>query len=227
MSDQHWPDEVDATSNSAWCDSPSFSASTNASLTPIMLMPSIMLLQIFAAWPAPASPQWTTFLPIASRIGCAFTNACLLPPHMKVSVAASAPPTPPETGASSDSIFASLASLCAPRAEPTSMVDESMNTVPGLAAFSMPEPYTSSTCLPAGSMVTTKSTSVAASSAERRPVTPRDGGLAHILPHQVEAGDVVPLLDEIAGHGETHVAQPDHSDLRHGLLLRERPTLWV
>ena len=51
------PDEVDATSYSAWCESPSFSASTKASPTPIIEMPRIMLLQIFAAWPAPASPQ--------------------------------------------------------------------------------------------------------------------------------------------------------------------------
>ena len=45
-----------------------------------------------------------------------------------------------ETGASSESILASAASLCAPRAEATSMVEQSMNSVPGLAACSMPEP---------------------------------------------------------------------------------------
>src|SRR4051794_37060824 len=57
VSDQHCPDEVEATSNSAWCDSPSFSARVKASQTPIIEMPRIMLLQIFAACPAPASPQ--------------------------------------------------------------------------------------------------------------------------------------------------------------------------
>ena len=67
-----------------------------------MLMPRIMLLQILAACPAPASPQWTTRLPIASRIGLALAKASWLPPAMKVSVAAFAPPTPPDTGASSD-----------------------------------------------------------------------------------------------------------------------------
>src|SRR6202023_1377355 len=54
VSDQHCPDEVEATSNSAWCDRPSFSASAKASLTAIMEIPKIMLLQIFAACPAPA-----------------------------------------------------------------------------------------------------------------------------------------------------------------------------
>ena len=61
-----------------------------------------MLLQILAACPAPASPQWTTRLPIWARIGSARANALAAPPAMKVRVAAFAPPTPPETGASSD-----------------------------------------------------------------------------------------------------------------------------
>jgi hypothetical protein len=39
-----------------------------------MEMPRIMLLQIFAAWPAAASPQWTTRLPIRDRIGSARSN---------------------------------------------------------------------------------------------------------------------------------------------------------
>src|SRR6202048_3251232 len=102
VSDQHWPDEVEATSNSAWCESPSFSASVNASHTAIMEMPRIMLLQIFAACPAPASPQCTTFLPIASRIGFAAAKASAAPPAMKVNGAALAPPVPPDTGASSE-----------------------------------------------------------------------------------------------------------------------------
>ena len=76
-----------------------------------MLMPSIMLLQILAAWPAPASPQCTTRLPMHSRIGLALSKADLAPPVMKVSVAASAPATPPDTGASSESILAAPASL--------------------------------------------------------------------------------------------------------------------
>ncbi len=61
-----------------------------------------MLLQIFADWPAPAPPQWTMRLPIVSRIGLAAAKASASPPHMKVSVAPFAPPTPPETGASTE-----------------------------------------------------------------------------------------------------------------------------
>ncbi len=60
-----------------------------------------MLLQIFAACPAPGPPQCTAFLPMAPRSGSAAANSASPPPAMKVSVAASAPTTPPETGASS------------------------------------------------------------------------------------------------------------------------------
>ena len=59
-----------------------------------------MLLQILAAWPAPAPPAWITALPICSSKGRARSNASSLPPTMKVSVPASAAAMPPETGAS-------------------------------------------------------------------------------------------------------------------------------
>ena len=45
-----------------------------------------MLLQIFAAWPAPGPPAWKMFLPIACRIGRPRANAASVPPTMKVSV---------------------------------------------------------------------------------------------------------------------------------------------
>ena len=53
---------------------------------------------------------------------------------MKVSVPAAAPPVPPETGASSDSRPCLAAMACALRADSTSMVEQSMNSVP-VAAF--------------------------------------------------------------------------------------------
>lgn len=65
VSAQHWPEAVEATSYSAWWDRPRLSPRTNASLTAIIEMPRIMLLQILAACPAPAPPQCTAFLPMA------------------------------------------------------------------------------------------------------------------------------------------------------------------
>ncbi len=96
-----------------------------------------MLLQIFAACPAPSSPQWTMRPAIGFRIGSAAAKASSEPPAMKVSVPAAAPPVPPETGASIDSSPCLLAMACALRADSTSMVEESMNSAPFLALGAM------------------------------------------------------------------------------------------
>ena len=58
------------------------------------------LLSAFSACPAPTGPAWTTFPPTASKIGRHVSRSASAPPHMIVSVPASAPTTPPETGAS-------------------------------------------------------------------------------------------------------------------------------
>src|SRR5262249_39755303 len=49
--DQHWPDDLLLMSNSVCAGRPSRSARANASHTPIMEMPKMRVLQIFAAWP--------------------------------------------------------------------------------------------------------------------------------------------------------------------------------
>src|SRR4051812_40830641 len=121
-----------------------------------MEIPKIMLLQILAACPAPAPPQCTIFLPMFSSTGLAAPKAFSEPPHMKVSVAPLAPPVPPDTGASIESIPCLAASTCACLALSTSMVEQSMISAP-LAIDGMTSVQTEITCLPAGSMVTTTS----------------------------------------------------------------------
>src|SRR5439155_18299492 len=116
----------------------------------------IILLQILAACPAPAPPQCTSFLPMFSSTGFAAANALSSPPHMKVSVAPLAQQVPPDTGASTESMPLLAASACACLALSTSMVEQSMISVP-LAIAGMTSFQTDSTCLPAGSMVTTTS----------------------------------------------------------------------
>ncbi len=106
--------------------SPSFSASTNASQVAAMVAPSSMLLQIFAAWPAPASPAWITALPICSRNGRARSNPPAVPPTMKVNVPASAAAIPPDTGASTMVKPAALASASTDLAVATSIVEQSI-----------------------------------------------------------------------------------------------------
>ena len=90
-----------------------------------------MLLQILAAWPLPDGPAWTTALPICASTGRARATPASLPPTMKVSVAFSAPATPPETGASSTSRPRSPAASFTARAVSTSIVEQSISSAPG------------------------------------------------------------------------------------------------
>ena len=71
-----------------------FTPSWRDSDTPIILIASSMLLQIFAACPAPLSPQCITALPIHSRRGVARSHDSLDPPTMNVSIPLVAAPTP-------------------------------------------------------------------------------------------------------------------------------------
>src|SRR3546814_2927802 len=66
---QHCPDETLAMSKNFCGSSPSFCASARLSHVATIDAPSSILLQIFAACPAPASPAWITALPIRPRIG--------------------------------------------------------------------------------------------------------------------------------------------------------------
>src|SRR5262249_20517090 len=160
-------DEVDIPSYSVWRATPSLSPMTKASAVASVMIPATMLLQILVTWPKPGPPQCTIFLPIPCNSGSALAKVALSPPHMKVSVAASAPATPPDTGASSMAMPRSAAAACTARALSTSMVELSINTAPASAAAITPAPRnTLRTLAPTGSMVTTKSTPLAASSTE-------------------------------------------------------------
>ncbi|MNG35438.1 hypothetical protein D3C84_1221680 [compost metagenome] len=71
------------------------------------------------------------FLPMAERIGRAWSNTLTGPPTMNVRVPAVAPPVPPETGASSIELPWARASLETSRALSGSMVELSINSTPG------------------------------------------------------------------------------------------------
>ena len=57
-------------------------------------------LATLQVWPSPAPPIRVMFLPISSNSGWTRAKASCAPPTMMVSAAASAPTSPPETGAS-------------------------------------------------------------------------------------------------------------------------------
>ena len=83
--------------------------------------------------PVPFPPQCTMFAPIAPRYGWALENAESVPPTINVSVPASAPPTPPETGASIISEPCSSHFAATSRLTLGSIVEPSMKRVPLLA----------------------------------------------------------------------------------------------
>ncbi len=133
---------------------------------------------------------------------------------MKVSVAPLAPPVPPDTGASTEAMPCFAASAWACFALSTSMVEQSMISAP-LAIAGTTSVQTESTCLPAGSMVTTTSaplTEPTALSAIRGAVGP---GLIARGRHQVECGHLVAGLDQIGRHRAAHVAEADECDVCH------------
>ena len=175
------PDEVDTTSNSFCASRSSFCASANASHVATIVAPRIMLLQILAAWPAPASPQWTAFWPMISNSGRTVANASSLPPAMKVSVPAAAPPIPPETGASSDPNSAAAACAATSRALSTSTVEQSHRIAPGFIA-GITCAATDFRICPFGSMVMTTSAPAAASTAPVAGDTPSTSAAAGSKP---------------------------------------------
>ncbi len=109
-----------------------------ASATPTMEMPSSMLLQIFATWPVPAPPQCTMFLPMWARVGLMVSNSAGSAPTMNVRVPASAPPVPPDTGASAMGLPCAAAAAATSRAECGSMVLESTRVTPRRTPASTP-----------------------------------------------------------------------------------------
>ena len=57
-------------------------------------------LATLVVWPSPLPPTSVMFLPISSNSGLTFSNAPSGPPTMMVRLAALAPTSPPDTGAS-------------------------------------------------------------------------------------------------------------------------------
>ena len=136
---------------------------------------------------------------------------------MKVSVPAVAPPTPPETGASSVSMPAAAPASCALRALSTSMVELSMISAP-FGADGRRSAQAASTCRPAGSMVTTTSAPATASRALPMIATPVSAAVCFCASIEVVARDPVSRLDQVGGHRPAHVAQTEKCDVGHSSL---------
>jgi hypothetical protein len=79
---------------------PIFDANSSASATASMLSATMIWFATLHVCPAPTSPTSVTFFPMRSNSGFTRSNACRVPPHMMVRLAALAPTWPPDTGAS-------------------------------------------------------------------------------------------------------------------------------
>ena len=199
-------------SNSFCRSSPSRSASTSASATPIMAMPSSMLLQIFGACPAPARRRARCCGPSRCSSGSAREGRAGAADHEgqgaawrrrhRRKPARRACRTPP-----------SLRPRHL-RAVPTSIVELSISSGPPRGAR-IRRHQAARTCLPAGSIVITTcapATAVTATDAVARPpcrVTLRRGR------HRVEAAHLVARPVQVGGHRQAHVAQADEMPRLH------------
>mmetsp|Transcript_25140 Transcript_25140/g.56757 ORF Transcript_25140/g.56757 Transcript_25140/m.56757 type:complete len:203 (-) Transcript_25140:133-741(-) len=172
--DQHRP-ELLFTTLARTCGSiPSLLPRLKASHTPVIVMPSTRLLQIFATCPLPLPPQCTMFLPMAARTGRDLVRARSSPPTMNVRVAFCAPIVPPETGASMNSWPLPWQTSESSRAHAGSTVLQSMKRTSFLLLARRPSlrKYASFTCLPAGSMVITVSILSVSSAGQLAAVAP-------------------------------------------------------
>ena len=186
-----------------------------------MVAPRIMLLQILAACPAPAPPQWTMRLPMFSRIGFARANASSEPPHMKVSVPPVAPPTPPETGASRVSTPAAAPASCAL----LGAVDIDGRAIDDERALGrrgkeigMSREHVAPGREHGDDRVGARDSLAGA----RRDGDAGCGGRRLRGVDKIEARDRVARLDEIRGHRRAHVAEADECDFGHGFPGRLR-----
>ena len=199
--------------------SPNLSAMAKASHTPSMETPSTMLLQILAAWPAPASPAWITALAMGdSACSTRLKHALLAADHEGKRCRPPPPAMPPDTGASAKAKPEASAWAPTSRALSTSMVEQSISRAPGRASGSTLSANTWRTCWPAGSMVMTTSASLTASAALSAVVQPAWRARSSAKAAEVEGMDIMAGPGLIGGHAGAHVAEPDEGDTRHASL---------
>ncbi len=79
---------------------PALEANSSPSATASMVNATMIWLATLVVCPSPLPPISVTFLPISPRIGRTLAKAASGPPTMMVRLAALAPTSPPDTGAS-------------------------------------------------------------------------------------------------------------------------------
>ena len=131
-------------------------------------------LATLAVWPSPFSPTRVMFLPIAWNSGSVRSKAASLPPTMIDRVAALAPTSPPDTGASRYSAPVALifSANCLVAVGEIELMSITTLPAPTPAATPSARNSTSSTCGVSGTMTMMNSASWATSCGLARPMAP-------------------------------------------------------
>jgi hypothetical protein len=159
-------DPLMASSITSWSSPNSLPTSIASELTSRWVADS-KLLSAFSAWPAPTGPTCSTRLPRTSSIRRTAATGSSAPPAVIIRLPATAPRTPPDTGASTIGTPCSSASAASSRVRTGSDEDMSIRTAPGAIRASSPSSSsTEPTIAEFGSMRTTAAAESAASPAE-------------------------------------------------------------
>ena len=180
-----------------------------------------MLLQILAAWPLPAAPACRMFLPMDLRSGSARAKPVSPPPTMKVSVPASAPAVPPETGR----VHHLLPRLGRGGADGARTLDIDGRAIDQQRALGGAGDHPARLHVDRADMLARRqhgddgldTLGGVAGTGDR-------GGADGLERIDIGGGDIedleaVPGLDQVARHRPAHVAQTDEADRRHALFL--------
>ena len=153
------------TSSMAAGDRPYALPISMASAVPSTVSAVARLLTVFMAWPLPTGPRWKTCCPMSASSGRTRFRVAAWPPHMKTSVALSAPSLAPETGASIMATSRSASRAAVSRVSQGSAEEVSTRIAPRAKPSARPsQPKTHSrTAMPSGSIVNTTSEASATS----------------------------------------------------------------
>ncbi|RMS66728.1 hypothetical protein ALP65_04559 [Pseudomonas aeruginosa] len=185
-------------------------ANSRASATAWMFSATMIWLATLAVWPSPLPPTRVMFLPIAWNSGRARSKVFGQPPTMMLRVAALAPTSPPETGASR---------YCAPvalifSAKPLVAVGEielmSITTLFGPTPSAIPSlrNSTSSTCGVSGTMTMMNSASWATSFGLARAMAPASSRSAGAASWWVERNRLWPAFCRFCAMGLPMIPVP-------------------
>ena len=190
-----------------------------------MLTASIMLLQILAAWPAPASPQWTMRLPMHSRIGLALSKAALVAAgHEGQSRRLRAGDAARHRRIEREHLGRARELVSRARRGHVDGRGVDHQRAGCRRLEDAPAPHRQRVL--AGRQHGDDGIDAAGGIGRRCNFFDAPGcGLLQVARHEVEAPDLMSLLHEVAGHGRAHVAQSDEAYRGHVSVSSGVPTL--